>query len=254
MTLTGFTMDHPYLNSVVLLLIVLLVAIAIGTVNAIFLLGSLVQLAVVDLILIIIGIFLLTSLEWWGKAGYTAEIRLAQVPLFILPIAIALLSLGQGIRVIAPAAILAFAALTLVVGFAEETYFRGLILTTLLPTGTIRAVILSSFLFAAPHLLNMLGGVWDPYFTVVDSFAAFGIGITFAAIRLRTGSIWPLLGIHALYDFSSLISLGGIDVPAQSPQDLIMSVFFGIVFVAYGLFLLRARETEGKGIRIPDDY
>ena len=140
----------------------------------------------------------------------------------------------------APIALLAFAALTLVIGFAEETFFRGLILNTLLPTGTIHAVVLSSFLFAILHFLNIIGGTWDPLFTIVDSVAAFGLGITFAAIRLRTGSIWPLVGIHALFDFTSLISLGGINVPAQSPRVLFTSVFFGIVFVVYGLFLLRS--------------
>ena len=193
-----------------------------------------------SLILTSIGIFLLTRLDWWGKVGYTTGIRLTHVPFFILPVAIALLSLGQGIRVTAPIALLAFAALTLVIGFAEETFFRGLILNTLLPTGTIDAVVLSSFLFAILHFLNIIGGTWDPLFTIVDSVAAFGLGITFAAIRLRTGSIWPLVGIHALFDFTSLISLGGINVPVQSPRVLFTSVFFGIVFVVYGLFLLRS--------------
>ncbi len=246
MTLVSFTNEHPYRSSAGFLLIVVFVVIAIGILNERFLMGSLVQAAVVDLTLAVIGIFLLTRLDWWGKAGYTTGIRLAHIPLFILPCAVALLSLGQGIRVTAPIAILASAALTLVVGFAEETYFRGLILTTLLPTGTIRAVVLSSFLFAAPHLLNMIGGTWDPAFTFVDSIAAFGLGITFAAIRLRTGSIWPLVGIHALFDFSSLISLGGVEVSAQSSQVLLTSIFIGIVFVAYGLFLLRDERNGGK--------
>jgi hypothetical protein len=141
--------------------------------------------------------------------------------------------------VTAPLVILAFAALTLLVGFAEETFFRGLILTALLPAGTTGAVVLSSFFFAAPHLLNVIGGTWDPAFTIVDSIAAFGLGITFAAIRLRTGSIWPLVGIHALFDFTSLVALGGMEVPAQSPQVLLASVVVGIVFVLYGLFLIR---------------
>jgi hypothetical protein len=56
---------------------------------------------------------------------------------------------------------------------------------------------------------------------------------------LRTGSIWPLVGIHALFDFTSLVALGGVEVPAQSPQVLLASVVVGIVFVLYGLFLIR---------------
>ena len=212
--------------------------------------GTLVQVALGDLILAAIGVALLMRLDWWEKAGYTTGIRLKHAPLIILPLAFALLPLGTGIQVTAPAAILAFAALTLIVGFAEETFFRGLILTSLLPAGALRAVVLSSLLFAAPHLLNIIGGLWDPAFTIVDSIAAFGLGITFAAIRLRTGSIWPVIGIHALFDFTSLIALGGITVTSQSLQSLVTSVCIGIVFIAYGLFLLR---NQGKGAaRVPN--
>jgi len=250
MTLSGFAVQHPYRSSFGFLLIVVSVVLTVGLINERFLMGSLVQVAVVDLTLAIIGIVLLARLDWWGKAGFTTGIRLAHIPLFVLPTAVALLSLGEGIRVTAPLAILASAVLTLVVGFAEETWFRGLILTTLLPAGTIRAVVVSSFLFAAPHLLNVIGGTWDPAFTIVDSIAAFGIGITFAAIRLRTGSIWPLVGIHALFDFTSLIALGGVNVSAQSPLTLISSVFIGIVFVLYGLFLIRGENDNGTPVTI----
>jgi hypothetical protein len=248
MTLTGFTLRHPYRSALLFLLIVIVVIIATGMINTIFLKGSLVQLATGDLVLAFIGIFLLTRLDWWKTAGYTTGIRLAQIPLVVLPVLAAMVPLIQGIRVTAPLAILAFAALTLVVGFAEETFFRGLILNALLPTGTIRAVALSSVLFAAPHFLNIIGGAWDPYFTIADSIAAFGLGMTFVALRLRTGSIWPLIGVHGLFDFCSLVTLGGVNVPAQSPQVLLMSVLYGIVFVFYGLFLLRGERERGSGI------
>jgi hypothetical protein len=245
MTLAGFAHEHPYRSSFGFLLVVVVVVLAVGLISERLLMGSLVQVAVVDLLLAITGIFLLARLGWWGPAGYTTGIRLSHVPLFILPVAVGLVSVGQGIRVTAPLVLLAFAALTLLVGFAEETFFRGLILTSLLPTGTIRAVALSSFFFAAPHLLNVIGGTWDPAFTIVDSIAAFGLGVTFAAIRLRTGGIWPLVGIHALFDFTSLVALGGVEVPAQSPQVLLGSVVIGIVFVLYGLFLLRNNLSTG---------
>ena len=133
-------MNHPYRSSVGLLAIVISVIILSGALHAVFQLGSLIQIAAADLILTLIGIFLLTRFGWWGKTGFTTGISLAQVPLFILPLAIALFSLVQGIRVTAPFTILAFAALTILIGFTEETWFRGLIFTTLLPTGTMRAV------------------------------------------------------------------------------------------------------------------
>jgi hypothetical protein len=101
--------------------------------------------------------------------------------------------------------------------------------------------------FALPHLLNVLGGTWDPAFTVVDTVAAFGLGFTFAALRIRSGSIWPLVGIHALFDFTSIVAIGGVEVHAQSLPLLVSSVAIGTAFVVYGLFLLR-----GTGKPVPE--
>jgi uncharacterized protein len=248
MTLAEFTRTHPYRSSLLFLLIVLLVITAFGIIHAIVALESLVQIAAADLTISLVGIFLIERLGWWGEAGYTTGIRLGHIPLFVLPCAIGLLSLSQGIVVTQPIVILSFAALTILIGFTEETFFRGLIFTTLLPVGTIRAAAISSFLFAAPHLLNVIGGTWDPVFTVVDTFAAFGIGITFAALRLRTGSIWPLIGIHALFDFTALLSAGGIEVPAQSETVLLSSIVIGFVFVVYGLFILRNELRKKENV------
>ena len=185
MTLTEFTRNHPYHSSLGFLLIVILVISASGIIQAFVVEDTLIQIAAADLILSIIGIIFLVRLGWWTEAGFTTGIRLFQLPLLILPFLIGLASLFQGIAVTAPTTILSFAVLTILIGFAEETFFRGLILTTLLSVGTIRAVLISSFLFAAPHILNAISGTWDPSFTVVDTFAAFGIGITFSALRLR---------------------------------------------------------------------
>jgi hypothetical protein len=247
MTPEPFTIRHPYFSAAGFLLIVVGVVLGVGALNEFFLMSTLEQVAMGDLVLALIGVLLVIRLRWWEKAGFTKGVRWADIPLFILPGAVALLSLSGGIRVSSVVTILSFAAVTLVVGFAEETYFRGLILTTLLPTGVIRAAVISSFFFAAPHLLNTIGGIWDPSFAIVDSVAAFGLGITFAALRVRTGSIWPLIGIHALFDFTSLITLGGFSVPSQSSQVLITSVIIGIVFLIYGLFLLR-----GSKINVPE--
>jgi len=239
MTPEHFTADHPYLSAAGFLAIVVCVVLGIGAINEHFLMGSLVQVALVDSVLALTGIIVLWRLSWWEKAGYTSWIRIRDLPLFILPCAVALLSLTGGIQAAAPLTLLAFAALTLIVGFAEEAWFRGLILTALLPAGIFRAAVISAVCFAAPHLLNMLGGTWDPAFTAVDTVAAFGLGLTFAALRLRTGSIWPLVGVHALFDFTSLAAIGGVEIHAQSIQILVSSVTVGIVFAAYGIFLLR---------------
>jgi hypothetical protein len=239
MTLAEYTRDHPYRCSAGFLFLVILIVTASGIFHAIFHIEALVQIALADLALSVLGIFLLNRLGWWGNAGYSTGIRFVQVSLFILPFAIAMLSLAEGIRVTAPVTVMGFALLAILIGFAEETFFRGIIFTTLLPKGTIPAVVISSFLFAAPHLLNAVGGLWDLTFTLVDTFAAFGVGVTFAALCLRTGSIWPAIGLHALFDFTAFISLGGIEIQTQSTAVLVTSVIAGIILVTYGFFLLR---------------
>ena len=244
MTPERFIADHPYLSAAGFLAIVVGAVLLSNEICLVFLMGSLVQVALLDSVLALGGIALLWHLSWWEKAGYTAWIRWRDIPLFLLPGAVALFSLSDGVRAAAPLTLLVYAALTFVVGFAEETWFRGLILTALLPVGVLRAAAISAICFATPHLLNMLGGTWDPAFTAVDTVAAFGLGLTFAGLRLRTDSIWPLVGIHALFDFTSLAAIGGVEVHAQSLDTPVSSVIVGGAFAAYGLFLLRSKRKN----------
>ena len=239
MTLRHYVTDHPWRSAFVFLGIVVTVVLFAGVISEIFQWDTLTQIAVVDVSLGIAGIALVHYLGWWRNAGFCTGVRVTDIPLFIFPVTAALLSFTEGVKVTAPMVIIGFTALTLLVGFAEETWFRGLIFPTLLPQGILIAVVSSSLIFALPHLLNVLGGVWDPLFTAADTVAAFGLGVTFAALRLRTGSIWPIIGIHALVDFTSLVALGGITVHKQSTDVLISSVLVGIFFVAYGLYLIR---------------
>ncbi len=238
----------PYVFAALLLGVIVLVSTIAGGIGLLSGLPAIGQVVIADIALAVVGIALLGFLGWWEKAGYTKSIRVLDLPLFFLPFIVALLSLTGGINVTAPTLIIAFALFALLIGFTEETFFRGLILTGLLPTGVYRAVLFSSILFAAPHLLNFLTGLWNPLFTLADTVAAFGIGITFAALRLRTGSIWPLIGLHALIDFCALLTLGSLEVTAQAPESLAISIMVGILLVGYGWFLLSRKfpGTQGR--------
>jgi membrane protease YdiL (CAAX protease family) len=79
---------------------------------------------------------------------------------------------------------------------------------------------------------------------MVDTFAAFGIGIAFSALVLRTGTIWPPIVLHALINAIGLSVLGSLTVPPQSPEQLIATVVAGVVMAVYGLFLLRSLPRE----------
>jgi membrane protease YdiL (CAAX protease family) len=194
------------------------------------------------------GLFMIWYLGWWQRAGYAVLGRIADLPLYLLPAAMAFLPLFEETAPTSQATVAILVTLSIVVALAEETFFRGLILQSLRPAGALVAVLLSSLLFALPHLLNALGGIWDPVFTLVDTFAAFGIGIVFAALVLRTGTIWPPIVLHALINAIALSSLGSLTVPPQSPEQLVATVIAGAVMAAYGLFLLRGLPREPAAV------
>lgn len=62
-------MEHPYLDAFVFLLIFVLVLITFAVANILLATGILEQVAIVDLILAIVGLFLVKRLGWWEKAG-----------------------------------------------------------------------------------------------------------------------------------------------------------------------------------------
>ena len=74
--------------------------------------------------------------------------------------------------------------------FAEEIFFRGFMMTALIPTfGMVGAIAVSSLIFAVSHMS-------------VGSFAPiFFSGILFSLLYLRTRSIWPPMTAHALQNF-----------------------------------------------------
>lgn len=92
---------------------------------------------------------------------------------------------------------------TLFVGFSEELMLRGAVLQGFRHTVSIwPAVLLTSVAFGAMHSLNVFvtGNLWA---ALVQSCAAFLSGIVFIALRLRTGSLWPPIIVHALWDFAT---------------------------------------------------
>ena len=106
----------------------------------------------------------------------------------------------------------------LLIGFFEETFFRGMVYSSVKrESGIISAVILSALLYSSMHFLItakhpvgaaltwdsglvLLPGIWQHVTTtgIMDSFfALFIAGIFLALVREFTGSIALAIGIHA---------------------------------------------------------
>ncbi len=177
---------------------------------------------------------LLAITRAWRLSGFT--VRVASPRLLLLPAVIALAPLIGGVN--PPGADL---LAMLVIGyaataFAEEALYRGMILGVLRPAGTWPAVLISSGLFALAHLANVLFGQ-APAVTVAQAVGTFCFGIGYAALRLRTGSILPLMVLHFLTDL--LLRIDALPVWAH------WSLMVGgdTVLLLYGVLLLRGRSV-----------
>ena len=134
--------------------------------------------------------------------------------------------------------ILAALACTLCVGFAEELYFRGFILSILKAKGLKFAIIVSSVLFGCSHLLNIAGGAGIAE-TIMQIFFAFFFGFVCAEILILTGSILPIMLWHTLHDFISFTTNEGSEAFV-----IIGAAIQTAVLISFGVYLLTVLRKQ----------
>jgi membrane protease YdiL (CAAX protease family) len=100
-------------------------------------------------------------------------------------------------------------------GLFEEVLVRGLILKLLLVTmghtkrGVINAVVISSVIFGVAHIVNLIQADVLPVTSQI--IYATATGILFAALYLRTKTLWVPILLHGLVNLSSQIFNAFID-------------------------------------------
>lgn len=144
----------------------------------------------------------------------------------------------------APRMLLIVACNTALVALSEELMFRSVLLQSLLNRFAVwPAVLISSALFGVVHTLNGLttgdvnGALWQ-------SAAAFLQGIGYAAIRLRTRSVWPMMVVHGLWDFA-LVTAVLTTVSTGEGSVLPFAALLAVLPIClYGVFLLRGSQRS----------
>lgn len=236
-----FPFRRPVSFSLLVTAAILVVALAIGT-PAHFVAPDLPSMwlgMAVNVGLAALSIALLTALGWWRRVGFI-PVRKWQNRLFLLPLLalVVFLALVDGVWSIGLEVAALALVLTLVIGFAEETLFRGVILEALRVRGAMAAVVGSSLLFAATHALNAVGG--DPIHVAVQIVTALGVGVALGALRIRTGTILPLILIHAAIDFVGFTASNGYGVAtAVDPVRVGVELGIAAALAVYGIALLR---------------
>ena len=182
--------------------------------------------------------------------GYCVYVAVAQ--LFLQSV-----SGSDGVR--SAGGIMIYILTMFLVGMNEEVIMRGIVLNLFADRfsntrrGVLAAIILSSVIFGAAHIPNVLSGV-PLSSALIQALQATLLGVLFAAIYLRSGNLWICIIIHALVDFGGLMASGifgngdmtdmregEIIIPSEREGENIATVslvlgILGIVtgFVGYG--------------------
>lgn len=109
---------------------------------------------------------------------------------------------------------------TMLVGVSEELAARGILYRGLRDRLTLwPAAILSSLLFGAVHVVNGFS-TGDFASAGVQAITAFMTGMAFLGIRVRTGSLYPAMILHGLWDFVLITAVSSVSATAAHSPGL----------------------------------
>ncbi|MGF7048180.1 membrane protease YdiL (CAAX protease family) [Paenibacillus sp. DS2015] len=197
----SFSKRRPILTVVIIEVLLLLAVFAAGAYATI---KELEYTAPVLISFIPIALVLIVYLTWkrkWNQMGFQS---LRNIPkknwLYYLPLVVILVVISlEGFRGVTASEVLFFIFFTLLVGFVEETVYRGLILRTLLAKSVTTAVVTSSILFSITHVLNVLSGQSTSQ-TILQIIYALVMGAVLALLIVKNHNIIPLILFHFIHN------------------------------------------------------
>jgi uncharacterized protein len=198
-------------------------------------------------------VFVLAVVAWqrWRDIGLHQRPSARSLLLAWLPMLYIVGGFAVSVRLGLPPASVVLSVLfnTFLVGLSEELMFRGVLLQALRRTVSIvPAVALTTLAFGAVHSLNVFI-TGDLQAALIQSTAAALSGLFFIALRLRTGSLWPCVVVHGLWDCAAfLLALSSLPDPAGSSVAPTGAMSLAPILVVlpnalYGLWLMRHINT-----------
>ena len=188
-------------------------------------------------------VFILTRLRRWGRAGFTHPREWRALHLAIpLGVTLALPLLGLSARGFTHQLALVFVlqiAFMLIDVFMEEATYRGLILEALHHYPVRSRVLIASSLFGLSHIDNFFLPGANEIGVLYQIFEATLIGILFTAARLRMNTIWPVIAVHAIYDFTLILAFGHAYPVAPNLPGFLVDTMVNLTLAAVGLYLIR---------------
>jgi membrane protease YdiL (CAAX protease family) len=241
-----------------------------GYLLARFLRGSHVPPAVGDWLQLPAELIVLSGLVWlvsvtrsWRESGAGAKkMRAASVwgyaavPFALLAYSVGResladpLHLGTAWTLLPASRIIATLIVTLAIAVTEELYFRGILFRGLATYGIGLAVVGSAVVFALAHASNALAGQ-APALTLEQVVQTLLIGMLYAGLRLRTGSLGPVIVIHCAVDFLSAMTGLSPSAMLPAPPTLWPVPPMLIVVALYGIWLVSEEQRAGRASKLP---
>lgn len=193
--------------------------------------------AISEAILALMVLYYIRRYASWPAAGYEKfswRRALWMAPL-LLPVLLYAGYLSSAIASARPdgLAILGVAAvalMTLLVGFVEETTFRGILLRgELAYRNVFVAMITSAIGFSLLHSVNVLAGM-PPAEMLGQLRDTLIVGLCLAPLALLTGNLLPLVTWHFLWDFGGLVTT---QVPLAQTNALFESMKLAVIPLQY---------------------
>jgi len=126
----------------------------------------------------------------------------------------------------------------LLVGFNEELISRGVVLSRQRRSfSAVPAVLTTAALFGLQHLSAFATSDRGTYDIVTNVLVSATYGFALAAFQYRFAWIWPLVLIHSLADFTTILT-------RSDHGDLVVAGLVA-VFVVLGVVILRGLSREG---------
>lgn len=181
----------------------------------------------------------------WSTAGLV----------LILPASsFAVLSLAEVVGTGPTAPVLPCLGMALAAGISEEIVFRGIIGSNLMrirgqAKDILPNLLVTSLVFGAVHGGNILAGA-PVSTTLFQVYYAFCVGMLFAAVLLRCGSLWPPIIMHVLIDFVGFLSMGiagggVISEVIMLDAGTVATAVISSVILVFALFLVRPSQRAG---------
>ncbi len=253
-----FIEKHTFWFALILTIIITVLGITVVVVGRVIGLPRPVLIMATLVVSAVIPLGVIHKLGWWQDAGFvgtTQNVYALAVPVLMMPFAVILFGTVEN----GPSVVLFYLAALILTGLGEEALSRGLFVRVFLPQGKWQAVIYPSLLFGVSHISQFFGsgmGLMDTLAVIINALV---FAVLYGAVRLRVNNIWPLIAIHATWDFFYVLAGFASPNAVRGLSDIPLSAFLvlWVVEVVTAVYLMNkpiAATINGKPVDDMDQF